>query len=94
MELVDVLQWVGCATGLAGSALLAWRSRWSGWGFVVYLVSNACWVAFGLLTQAPGLIAMQIGFFVISGVGAWRWLVAPMPGETSEAAKSLKFRSP
>lgn len=58
----DVLQWLGCATGVVGSALLAWPSRWSGWGFVVYLLSNACWIGFGVLTHAPGLVVMQLIF--------------------------------
>jgi hypothetical protein len=76
-ETTQFLQWAGCATGVLGSAMLAWRSRWSGWGFVVYLVSNACWIAFGLVTQAPGLVVMQSIFTVTSGVGVWRWLLMP-----------------
>jgi hypothetical protein len=75
---VDLLQWLGCLTGVLGSCLLAWRSSWSGWGFVVYLVSNACWIAFGLLTHAPGLVVMQMAFTVTSAVGVWRWLVVPL----------------
>lgn len=74
---VDLLQWAGCATGVLGSALLAWRSRWSGWGFAVYLLSNACWITFGVMTSAPGLVVMQAVFTVTSAVGVWRWLVVP-----------------
>jgi hypothetical protein len=75
---IDLLQWLGCITGVLGSGLLAWRSRWSGWGFVVYLVSNSCWIAFGLLTHAPGLVVMQAMFTVTSAVGVWRWLLVPL----------------
>ncbi len=74
---VGLLQWAGCATGVLGSMLLAWRSRWSGWGFVVYLLSNAFWIAFGIATRAPGLVVMQGVFTVTSAVGIWRWLLVP-----------------
>lgn len=75
--LVDLLQWVGCATGVIGSALLAWRSKWSGWGFAVYLLSNSCWIAFGVLTKTPGLVVMQLVFTATSAIGVWRWLIEP-----------------
>lgn len=75
----DVLQWGGCVTGVLGSLLLAWRSAWSGWGFVVYLVSNAFWIAYGLKTGAPGLVSMQAVFTFTSLVGIWRWLLADRP---------------
>lgn len=73
----DWLQWVGCATGVIGSLLLATRSKWSGWGFVSYLTSNACWVTFGLLTRAPGLVVMQVAFTATTILGVWQWLVRP-----------------
>jgi hypothetical protein len=77
MNPAEILQWLGCATGVLGSALLAWKSQWSGWGFVVYLVSNACWVSFGVVTNAPGLVVMQLIFTGTSSIGIWRWLVLP-----------------
>jgi len=85
---VDILQWLGCATGVLGSVLLAWRSRWSGWGFVVYLISNACWIVFGLMSGAPGLVTMQLIFTATSAIGVWRWLVVPLlkrPGKLEHA---------
>jgi hypothetical protein len=76
-----LLQWVGCATGVLGSALLAWPTRWSGWGFVAYLCSNACWIAFGILVgDSLGLVVMQCVFAVTGMVGVWRWLISPTLG--------------
>lgn len=75
--IIDLLQWAGCAMGGLGSALLAVRSKWSGWGFVSYLLSNVCWIAFGILTSAPGLVVMQIVFTITSAIGVWFWLVLP-----------------
>lgn len=76
--MTDIAQWAGCATGLAGSVLLAANSRWSKWGWLVYLVSNGCWLLFGWATHAPGLIVMQLGFFASSLFGAWRWILGPI----------------
>jgi len=47
--------WAGCAAGALGSLLLATKSRASGWGFVVYLVSNVAWISVGLVTGMPAL---------------------------------------
>ena len=48
------LEWSGAITGLLGSALLAANLSISGFGFVVYLASNAFWIGFALsLAAAP-----------------------------------------
>ena len=73
MSLTSILEWAGCASGLVGACMLALNHRLSGWGFVAFLVSNALWIAFGLLTKAPGLVAMQIGFTATSLLGIRNW---------------------
>jgi hypothetical protein len=70
-----LIQWIGCVLGVAGSFLLALRNRYSGWGFVAYLVSNAAWLAFGLFQQLPALVVQNLAFSVVSAFGVWRWLV-------------------
>lgn len=71
---LDALQWAGCATGAAGALLLALNIKHSGWGFVLFLVSNGFWTAYGIQTHAVGLITMQIVFTVTSLLGIYRWL--------------------
>ena len=39
-----LLQWLGCATGLLGSALLAVKSGVSRYGWVAFGVSNVAWI--------------------------------------------------
>lgn len=75
--MIDLLQWAGCLTGVLGAALLAARTRLSGWGFVAYLLSNCFWIAYALATAAPGLLVMQCAFMLTSLVGVWRWLLPP-----------------
>jgi hypothetical protein len=76
------LQWVGCTLALCGSALLAAKGRVAGWGFALFLLSNVVWIAYGVLTSAPGLVVMQVGFTVTSLWGLWTWVVAPMVSKT------------
>lgn len=77
------LEWTGAVCGLAGSLLIALKTRYSGWGFVLFLASNMAWLAFGLLTQTYGMVAMQVGFTVTSLIGIRCWL---MPGTQDRTA--------
>lgn len=71
---LDALQWAGCATGVAGALLLALNTKHSGWGFVLFLISNGFWTAYGIQTHAVGLITTQIVFTATSLLGIYRWL--------------------
>lgn len=70
------LEWTGCFFGVLGAGVLALNRPFSGWGFVAFLVSNACWIAYGVLAGAPGLIAMQVAFTATSLLGVYRWMLA------------------
>jgi hypothetical protein len=71
----DFLQWSGAITGVAGSALLAWNHRLSPYGFVIYLASNGFWLAYGVVTNAWGMVAMQGVFTVLNLVAIHRWIL-------------------
>jgi len=86
-----LFEWLGCITGVIGSALLAANTTVSRWGFVWYLASNACWIAFALMTAAWGLLTMQIVFTAVSLIGVLRWF-APRPPRSISASPS--FRTP
>lgn len=73
--MIEILEWAGCLTGLCGAALLALNNGYSGWGFVLFLVSNIAWIFFGLLSHATGMVVMQTGFTVTSLIGVWKWLI-------------------
>lgn len=82
MEFVQAIEWTGCVLGLLGASLLALNNRHSGWGFVAFLMSNGCWIAFGLMTGAQGLIIMQIGFTATSLLGIRNWMIRSRPAVT------------
>ncbi|OWW18249.1 hypothetical protein AYR66_02405 [Noviherbaspirillum denitrificans] len=73
----DFLEWTGCVTGVVGSVMLAMRHAKAAWAFVLYLVSSCAWIAFGIMTEAPGLITMQVVFVGTALVGIYNWLILP-----------------
>lgn len=90
-----LLQWLGCVFGLAGSLLLAFKGlRFSGYGFVLYLVSNAFWAAYGVVTSAPALVVMQAGFSIASSIGIWQWLWRPYVKARSLTVAKSSLRVP
>lgn len=77
MSTIMVCQWMGCITGVTGTLLLATKHRWQAWAWPLYLASNAAWIVFGYLTNAPGMIAMQMAYSAISFIGIKNWLAKP-----------------
>lgn len=71
--MTSMLEWLGCLTGLSGALLLALNSRYSGYGFVAFLVSNVCWIGYGALSGSWGMVVMQLGFTATSVLGLYRW---------------------
>jgi len=70
---LKAMEWAGALFGLLGAGLLAANTSVSGYGFVAYLGSNVCWLAYGIKTRTHGLVAMQLGFMLTTGAGLWRW---------------------
>jgi len=84
--MVGYMEWIGCGFGALGALLLALNRSYSGWGFVAFLASNMCWIAFGVATGALGLVAMQVVMTATSVLGIYRWkLVKPESGPVSRA---------
>lgn len=64
--------------GVLGTLLLAFKSRWAGWGFVLYLASNFGWLVFAYDHGHAFLFGQQVAFTVSSLVGIWIWLLRPL----------------
>lgn len=73
----DLVTWTAAAAGVSGTLLLAGRGRLAGWGFVLYLVSNAGWLAFAWRGAHWPLLAQTLAFTLSSLFGVWRWLLWP-----------------
>lgn len=63
--------------GITGALLLATRSRWAGWAWVLWLASNFGWIAHGAAHGMWALVAQNAVFSITSAVGIFTWLIAP-----------------
>ena len=72
------IEWSGAILGLVGSLLLALKLDISGYGFVAFLVSNVCWLYFGVKNRTWGLVTMQLGFTATSLMGIYNWFGKPL----------------
>lgn len=74
MDLAQI-EMVGKWTCLIGAGVLAANARWSGWGFVLFLVSNLAWITAGAMRGIDDLWQMQVGLTITSLFGIYRWRV-------------------
>lgn len=73
-----LLEAVSAALGLGGAFLLAVKSRWAGWAFVLWLFSNVGWMGFAWLGGHWFLLAQHVAFAATSVLGIWTWLTLPL----------------
>lgn len=74
---LNALQWAGCFTSVVGALLLAVRTRHSGVGFTLLLMSSLLWLIYAVKTEALGLAVNQIFFILINLIGIYTWLIVP-----------------
>lgn len=82
MTFMTSLEWTAAATALLGLWLMSFGRYRTGWAYLAFLLSSACWMGFALGSQLWGLATMHAAFFVISAVGLARHallLLAPTP---------------
>lgn len=74
---LSLFEWVGCALGVTGAVLVAVKSRHARWAWVMWLVSNLCWTAYGIGTGNLAITLQQGAFSVTSMIGLWHWVLRP-----------------
>jgi hypothetical protein len=74
--MTDVISWVATATTIIAACMTAANlgSRVTGYGFAVFTVGAACWIAAGAMTHQPALVWSNIVLAVLDVFGVWRWL--------------------
>jgi drug/metabolite transporter (DMT)-like permease len=75
MNRVRLIECIAALFGLAGAYLLANKGQHAGWGWVLFLGSNAGWIAFGAMQRHWFLVLQQVGFTYTSVLGIARWLL-------------------
>ncbi|CAM5562529.1 hypothetical protein [Eoetvoesiella caeni] len=75
--MLEIIEWIGCITGLAGAFLLATNSRFSPYGWIAFLIANIAMIILAASLDRFGLLGQQIGFMGTSLLGIYRtklWL--------------------
>ena len=67
---------VGTATGVCGALVLAFNLPFSGWGFVLLLVSSLAWMTAGIRMRDTPHTLLHGVFTVINVLGIYQWLIA------------------
>lgn len=76
---MDLLEWIGSLSGIAGAWMMAVNSRLSPWAYPVWIVASASMLAFAWRSHHLGLALQQAVFCAINLVGLYRWLISPPP---------------
>lgn len=62
--------WVTAAVSISGLWVGGTNPR-AGW---IYSIANqSVWIAYGLATSQPGMIALSAAFIILNGRNLWRW---------------------
>lgn len=67
-----LLDWTGCALGLAGALTLALNVEISRYGWLAFFGANFAMIAFAKGINARGLLCQQVGFCATSLLGIYR----------------------
>jgi len=76
MTLAEAAGWVAPAATMLGAIMTAANlgARVTGWGFVVFTVGAAAWMAVGAATGQSNLLFSNGFLLVVDVIGIWRWL--------------------
>ncbi|HMJ90401.1 MAG TPA: hypothetical protein VK530_11320 [Candidatus Acidoferrum sp.] len=67
MEWIEYLQWPAMLATLSSAWLVAAQSKTRRrWGFWIFLLSNALWIAWGWHDHAYALVCLQVGLAVLN----------------------------
>jgi hypothetical protein len=89
MDALNLLQWPAMAVTLAASWFIASSvKRRRKWGFWIFLLSNALWIAWGWHDGALALIALQVGLAAMNIRGAMKTETSTDSPAAADAAKS------
>jgi hypothetical protein len=69
------IRWTAALTGIAGGILLALKIPWSGWGFALFALSSAAWIASGLVMGVRSLVMVNAVLLLTNLIGIYRWLL-------------------
>lgn len=76
----EIIRWFAAGTGTCAAIMVSlnFSRRTTARGFMVFTVSSVAWVAAGILTDQPSLVAQNGVLTLVNIVGIYRW-AGPRP---------------
>lgn len=72
----DIAGWIAPAATMIAAMMTAANlgARFTGWGFVVFLVGSIAWVVVAFTSDQTNLLATNAFLCLVNLTGIWRWL--------------------
>jgi 4-amino-4-deoxy-L-arabinose transferase-like glycosyltransferase len=85
------LEWFGAIGAIVAAAMIAadLGRRWTGWGFVLFVVVSIAWIASGLLNSTIPITVQNALLLAVNGWGVWQYLLSPKKKREIEKAEEL-----
>lgn len=77
MLLQTVIEWTGTVTGVLGAVVVASNTKYSPLGWISFLICSLSMACYGYMTEAWGLLTLEVCFVLTNLMGLWRWLIKP-----------------
>lgn len=93
--LLFITEWTGAIFGITGAALLSSNTRYSPWGWWLFLISSLSLSLFAALSSAWGLLLLNAAFVSTNVTGILRvWLPHLRVLKANRRASKEKFNQP
>ena len=86
------LEWFGAIGAIVAAAMIAadLGRRWTGWGFVLFVVVSLAWIASGLFNNTMPIVAQNGLLLAVNAWGVWQFLLSPKNKAKLEKLEELE----
>jgi uncharacterized membrane protein YphA (DoxX/SURF4 family) len=85
------LEWFGAIGAIIAAAMIAadLGRRWTGWGFVLFVVVSLAWIASGLGNGTLPIVVQNGLLLAVNLWGVWQYLLSPKKKREIEKAEEI-----
>lgn len=86
------IEWIAALGTILAASMIAvdLGRRWTGFGFVVFVIVAALWVASGVINHTIPLAAQNGVLLLINAWGVWQYLLNPRKKQVIERAEQIE----
>lgn len=89
------IEWLAALGAIIAAGLIAadLGRRWTGIGFVVFVVVSVAWIASGVINQTMPIVAQNGILLLINTWGVWQFLINPKKKKEIERAEQIESQA-